>query len=113
MHLKNFSIFCPDDDGFRLTPAYDLLNLAIVNPDDEEELALTLNGRKKHITQQDFFISAQTMGIDQHIVLRLFKKYERLYPSMLEWIERSFLGQSMKERYKSLLETRLSVIHHS
>ena len=31
------------DDQWTLAPAYDLLNVAIVNPDDAEELALTLD----------------------------------------------------------------------
>lgn len=49
MHLKNFSIYEPAEGVFRLSPAYDLLNAAIVNPKDDEEFALTLNGRKKNI----------------------------------------------------------------
>ncbi|RZL21755.1 MAG: HipA domain-containing protein, partial [Pedobacter sp.] len=40
MHLKNFSLLL-DDDKWSLSPAYDLLNVAIVNPEDKKELALT------------------------------------------------------------------------
>ena len=47
MHLKNFSLFEPHDGNIRLTPAYDMLNAVILNPKDDEELALTLNGKKK------------------------------------------------------------------
>ena len=39
MHLKNFSLY-EVADKIRLTPAYDLLNAAIINPNDDEELAL-------------------------------------------------------------------------
>jgi len=46
MHLKNFSMI--DKGGsWGLSPAYDLLNVSIINPTDKEELALTLEGRKK------------------------------------------------------------------
>jgi serine/threonine-protein kinase HipA len=38
MHLKNFSIYRPIED-YQLTPAYDLLNVAIANLKDKEELA--------------------------------------------------------------------------
>ena len=31
MHLKNFSLYEPQDDVIRLTPAYDLLNAIIIN----------------------------------------------------------------------------------
>ena len=44
MHLKNFSLYQPTED-VRLTPAYDMLNVAIANPADDEQLALTLNGK--------------------------------------------------------------------
>lgn len=37
-----------------LTPAYDLLSTSIVMPEDDEELALTLNGKKKKIKREDF-----------------------------------------------------------
>lgn len=47
MHLKNFSLI-KAAYGWTLAPAYDLLNVSIVNPDDQEELALTLAGKKKN-----------------------------------------------------------------
>ena len=36
------------DDKWSLSPAYDLLNLAIVNPQNKEELALTLDGKRRN-----------------------------------------------------------------
>lgn len=48
MHLKNFSLI-KRDSNWVLCPAYDLVNVAIVNPDDDEELALTLEGKKKKL----------------------------------------------------------------
>jgi serine/threonine-protein kinase HipA len=41
MHLKNFSMI-ESASGWILSPAYDLLNVSIINPDDNEELALTM-----------------------------------------------------------------------
>jgi serine/threonine-protein kinase HipA len=46
IHLKNFSMINNRED-WMLSPAYDLLNVSIINPDDEEELALTLEGKRK------------------------------------------------------------------
>ena len=46
MHLKNFSMI-ESASGWVLAPAYDLLNVAIANPEDTEELALTLSGKKR------------------------------------------------------------------
>lgn len=44
MHLKNFSLLDQPGLGMTLSPAYDLVNTALVNPADDEEMALTLNG---------------------------------------------------------------------
>ena len=60
MHLKNFSLYAPKGKWL-LTPAYDLLNVSMANPKDTEEMALTLNGRKKRITKSDF-VSAMTLS---------------------------------------------------
>ena len=46
MHLKNFSMI-ESPSGWALSPAYDLLNVAIINTNDDEELALTLTGKNK------------------------------------------------------------------
>lgn len=62
MHLKNFSLYEATDNVVRLTPAYDLLNTAIINPKDDEELALTLNGRKKNLQREDFIKSAKSIA---------------------------------------------------
>ena len=64
MHLKNFSLY-EAAVKIRLTPAYDLLNAAIINPKDDEELALTLNGRKKKLQREDFIKAAATLGIER------------------------------------------------
>ncbi|MGV3539738.1 MAG: hypothetical protein ACO1OQ_08005 [Rufibacter sp.] len=37
-----------------LAPAYDLLNVAIVFPEDREELVLTLEGKKKKLKREHF-----------------------------------------------------------
>ena len=108
MHLKNFSLYEPQDGTIRLTPAYDLLNAAILNPKDDEELALTLNGRKKRLKRTDFVAAGETMGIDPKTVDRLIGKYVRLYPRMSEFIGQSFLDEDLKNRYNEMLRERIS-----
>lgn len=111
MHLKNFSLYEPQDGTIRLTPAYDLLNAAILNPKDDEELALTLNGRKKRLKRSDFIAAGETMGIDPKIVDRLIGKYVRLHPRMSEFIGHSFLDEELKNRYNEMICERMSRIN--
>ena len=106
MHLKNFSLY-EVADMIRLTPAYDLLNAAIINPKDDEELALTLNARKKKLQKEDFIKSAFTLGIDSLIAERLINKYIRLLPKFETVIQKSFLSATLKEKYSELLKERL------
>ena len=113
MHLKNFSLYEPQDGTIRLTPTYDLLNAAILNPKDDEELALTLNGRKKRIKRSDFIAAGVTVGIEPKIVEKLIGKYVRLQPRMSEFIGQSFLDEELKIRYKELLNERMGRISGS
>lgn len=107
MHLKNFSLY-EAADKIRLTPAYDLLNAAIINPKDDEELALTLNGRKKKLQREDFIKSAATLGIENVIVERLINKYVKLLPKFEAVIQNSFLSAELKEKYGELLRGRIA-----
>ena len=107
MHLKNFSLY-EVADMIRLTPAYDLLNAAIINPKDDEELALTLNGRKKKLQREDFIRSASMLGIENVIVERLINKYIKLLPKFETIIQNSFLSAELKEKYGELLKGRLA-----
>ena len=106
MHLKNFSLYQPSGD-VRLTPAYDLLNVAIANPSDDEELALTLNGKKKKLRDSDFEKAFETCGIPAKVFTNLKKKYSRLYPAFCNFIDSSFLDEQTKENFKTLLAKRL------
>jgi serine/threonine-protein kinase HipA len=111
MHLKNFSLYEPDDGlGPRLTPAYDLLNAALVNPADDEELALTLNARKKKLRRSDFLAAASTLGLEASVVERLFEKYRKLLPRFEQMIHQSFLTPELQEGYCAMLRERIARI---
>ena len=53
MHLKNFSLIRNNED-WEFSPAYDLLNVHLHLPEDKEETALTLAGKKSRLTKKDF-----------------------------------------------------------
>ena len=103
MHLKNFSLFKPTDN-YMLTPAYDLLSTSIVMPEDDEELALTLNGKKKKIKREDFEKAMSDSGMDEKSIANLFKKFERAYPKWIEMIAQSFLPEEQQGLYREQIE---------
>lgn len=53
MHLKNFSLLYEPDGMIRLSPACDLLPTRLLMPQDKEEMALTVNGRKANLRQTE------------------------------------------------------------
>ena len=106
MHLKNFSLYAPKGK-WGLTPAYDLLNVTLVNPKDDEELALTLNARKKRIKKADFVKAMETSGIAPKVFENIISKYQKLLPKFNEVIDMSFLDEEDKEMYKQSIAARL------
>ena len=106
MHLKNFSLYSPAGEPV-LTPAYDLLSAAISNPADDEELALNLNGKKKHLKDSDFVAAFRTCGVPEIVFDRIKKKYLDLLPKFEEEIQRSFLSEDLKASYIELLHKRM------
>ena len=106
MHLKNFSLYSPAGEPV-LTPAYDLLSVAISNPADDEELALNLNGKKKHLKDSDFVAAFRTCGVPEIVFDRIKKKYLDLLPKFEEEIQRSFLSEDLKAAYIELLHKRM------
>ena len=98
MHLKNFSVL-HTDQGVNLSPAYDLLNVNLVNPQDDEELALTLNGKKKKIRLADFDLLGRSMNIPETAVRNTYNKFSSNDEQVEEMIRLSFLSSESKELY--------------
>lgn len=106
MHLKNFSLFRPAKD-YRMTPAYDLLNVAIANPEDKEEVALTLSGRKTRLRLSDFVDAAKSMGLEENLVYNLIGGLRKALPKWQTLIHNSFLSKEKKKEYEELVLSRL------
>lgn len=109
MHLKNFSLFNPGS-GYSLTPAYDLLSTALVMPEDTEELALTLNGKKRKIRQSDFKVAMLASGLSEKVLFNIEKKFRKAIPKWLNAIDASFLPKEIKKMYKrQILERAINI----
>lgn len=112
MHLKNFSLYRPKA-LYQLSPAYDLLNVAIANPKDKEEMALSINGKKARIQLADFLKSSDTMGIEQRVTLGLIDGLRNAMPAWIGLINDSFLSDDMKQNYLDLISRRMDVLTKS
>lgn len=106
MHLKNFSMIVKGNNTWDLAPAYDLLNVAIVNPTDKEELALTINGRKSKFNRSRFVEFGQHLGLTARQIEGVFSRVLKNEKTALDLIAHSFLTDLYKQKYIHLLMER-------
>lgn len=109
MHLKNFSMI-NTGNKWVLAPAYDLLNVAIVNPEDTEELALTLEGKKKKLKWEHFERLGKMLEMNDKQINGIAKRFLKNKSLALQWIDNSFLSDEYKEKYINLLEERYAIL---
>ena len=105
MHLKNFSMI-HSAHGWVLAPAYDLLNVSIILPEDKEEIALTLDGKKKKLKKENFMNLGKGLDLTEKQIDSAFKRMIKNKSKAIEWIDKSFLSNDMKSAYKEILESR-------
>ncbi len=98
MHLKNFAVL-HHENGINLSPAFDLLNVNLLNPADDEELALTLNGKKKRLSLSDFLFLANSLQIPKKAIENSFKKFTSRNEQVQLFIEASFLNPAQKDLF--------------
>lgn len=110
MHLKNFSLLREPDGAWNLSPAYDLVPVQIHLPKDSEELALTLNGKKRRLVSDDFAAFAASLHLTDTQFKRAVRRLTgRLAETLDETLARSFLRQEFQSKVRSLVASRLRV----
>ncbi|MEO7984709.1 MAG: HipA domain-containing protein [Bacteroidota bacterium] len=105
MHLKNFSLLTDTDNKIIFSPAYDLLCTKIAMPDDKEEMALTVNGRKNKIKRSDFDTLGKNLNIPDKTILNTYSRFAERLKEVNEWIDISFLPGRMKKAYTEVIHT--------
>ena len=105
MHLKNFSLL--KDGEYNLCPAYDLVASELVVEDDDEELALNLNGKKRKLKRNDFVEAMTKAKIEERSILNIFNKLSEAIPKWHNFIEISFLPSELKKQYHNMINSKV------
>lgn len=106
MHLKNFSLIARESNSYELTLAYDMVAAQLLLPDDLDDLALNLNGKKRKLKRTDFNEAMLTAHVPEKAIENLWKRIEK---GMSEWstlIDHSFLSKDRKERFRDLINSK-------
>jgi serine/threonine-protein kinase HipA len=111
MHLKNFSLLHLPNGARRLAPFYDLLPVRILLPEDDEEMALPLNGKKNKLSRNDFQILGKSLRMTEkqteNALNRVVSNVSANLPAALE---SSFLPLEFQENANDLILSRIARI---
>jgi serine/threonine-protein kinase HipA len=113
MHLKNFSLYDSPGMGYILSPAYDMVASSLAVEGDEEDLALTLNGKKKKLRRKDFLEAIKRFDINARAIENLFSKFMKAEEQWHEFIDISFLPNDMRDSFHDLIKKRVSRLYKS
>lgn len=117
MHLKNTSLI-RREGRVELSPLYDCLNTTIEleaigrRPDEIEETALPLRGRKRNLSRHDLvdYFGRERLGLNGKVVEGSLLRLVGMIPEWTGVISISFLDEAMKARYRDLLLRRSAVL---
>lgn len=106
MHLKNFSLLRTNDNEIVFAPAYNLVPTQLLFPDNQDEIALSINGKKRNLKRSDFDSLAEKLKISLKTLDNTYKRFQSHVSEMIEFIDISFLNSEVKKKYKNLIGKR-------
>lgn len=106
MHLKNFSMWLSDQQ-WTLSPAYDLLNVKLMLPKDEEDTALLLGGKKMNFNKGYFDRFANDLKLNEKQINAVYKRLLKWLPEAAQLIDISFLTKKRQIDFKDLVTQRV------
>lgn len=112
MHLKNFSLkeTEPGSRKFQLSKAYDMLPVNIIMPEDKEQLALTINGKKRNIHKKEFISLAESCGIPLNAAKHMIESVCSVKDKLLKQVDEAYLSEEQKESVKELISDRMNTL---
>ena len=111
MHLKNFSLI-RREGKVELSPAYDMINTTIAIKNPAEELALPLAGRKRNLTRKILiaYFALERLTMPQKVIDKILEEIHNVIPAWDDLINRSFLNDKNKGKYKEVLSYRRQIL---
>ncbi|MBC7847002.1 MAG: HipA domain-containing protein [Flavobacterium sp.] len=108
MHLKNFSVITKAGKT-TLAPVYDFLNSSISIKNPQEELALSLKGKKSNFKSTELidYYAKERLALNDKTIDIILSDMNKSVSKWSELVEISFLSDVMKEKYLKLMENRI------
>lgn len=106
MHLKNFSLIATEKEQYILSPAYDMVAVKLLIPEDPEELALNLNGKKRKLSRKDFDEAMFKTHIPTKAIKNLWNRIAKGIQQWEEIIQNSFLSKKNRDAFIELIKQK-------
>ena len=107
-HLKNFSLLHSEEIGYQLSPAYDIVNSRLVLPEEQEEVCLSLQGKKNRLSGGDFFGLAEHFGLTRKQAENSLGRLHDLKSTIEAMIGESFLSTDLREGFVEIFRERMA-----
>lgn len=108
MHLKNYSMFL-SEVGWVLAPFYDFINVKLILPEDIEDIALLLGGKKRNFNKAYFNRFGEVLKLNEKQIEAVYKRLKKWQPAAFQLIDDSFLEDAAKSEYKKLILDRVKI----
>jgi len=108
LHLKNLALLTRTPGEPRLSPFYDLLNTAILYPDDP--LALPVAGKRRNLAPKVWHGFAEYCGLPPGVVAFEARRLLKQERKMNELVTRSRLDDARRNAYASVLRARRATL---
>ncbi len=106
-HRKNFSLLTNKKGIVALSPVYDLVSSRLVIPEEDEEMALTINGRRNRLNKKDFLCFAENIGVDANYAKTRIKELLDLQDIFADMIKNSTLTLRLRQQFAEIIAERL------
>ncbi|MEN8128011.1 MAG: HipA domain-containing protein [Planctomycetota bacterium] len=106
-HRKNFSLLTSAKGIIALSPVYDLVSSRLVIPEEEEEMALTINGKRNRLHKNDFLCFAETISVDINYAKTRITELVGLQDMFINMINKSTLSLRFRKQFTEIIAERL------
>ncbi len=107
MNLKNFSVLHHPQAETTLSPAYDLLPVQLLLPEDHEEMALPMLGKKSGFQWEHFtHWATESLLLNHSQLINVHRRFSLAVPKALALIPQGFAGQHFQDLLAEMIRER-------
>lgn len=106
-HRKNFSLLTNEKGIVALSPVYDLVSSRLVIPEEDEEMALTINGKRNRLNKKDFLCFAENIRVDANYAKTRIAELLELEDEFANMTKNSILTLQLRQQFAEIIAERL------